>query len=154
MRRRTGGTIQAPGKTHTMKPNAIISLLLWVTAVSGVGAQELSKEPDQSANRPLNLSIRKTTVPVTDAVVLPVDTEAKSNNQTQSGSIGSEAADAHLGMPYGAGYENRQQGAMVGSRNTGGGNSGGGGSGGGGAGGGGAGGGGGGGGRGGSGRGR
>jgi hypothetical protein len=130
-----------------MKPIAIISLLLLVAAVSGVGAQELSKEPDTLANRPLNLSIRKTTVPVTDAVVLPVDTEAKTNNQTQSGSISSEAADAQLGMPYGAGYENRQLGAMVGSRSNGGGNSGGGG-------GGGAGGGGGGGGRGGSGRGR
>jgi hypothetical protein len=105
-----------------MKPNAIISLLLLVAAVSGVGAQELSKEPDHSANRPLNLSIRKTVVPVTDAVVLPVDTETK-NDQTQSGSIGSEAADASLGMPYGAGYESRQQGAMVGSRSTGGGNS-------------------------------
>jgi hypothetical protein len=107
-----------------MRTNAFISFLLLSAAVSGVGAQELSKEPDKSANRPLNLSIRKTAVPVTDAVVLPVDTETKANNQTQSGSTGSEAADAHLGMPYGAGYENRQQGAMVGSRNTGGGNSG------------------------------
>lgn len=106
-----------------MKPNAIISLLLLVTAVSGVGAQELSKDPDHSANRPLNLSVRKTVVPVTDAVVLPVDTETKDNNQTQSASVGSEAADASLGMPYGAGFENRQQGAMVGSRSTGGGNS-------------------------------
>ena len=118
-----------------MKPNAIISLLLLVAAVSGVSAQELSKDPDHLTNRPLNLSIRKTVVPVTDAVVLPVDTETK-NDQTQSGSVGSEATDVPLGMPYGAGYENRQQGAMVGSRSTGGGNSSGGGSGGGGAGGG------------------
>jgi hypothetical protein len=102
-----------------MKSYAFISLLLLSAAVSDVGAQELSKEPELSANRPLNLSVRKSAVPVTDAVVLPIDTEAKSNNQTQSGSTGSEAADAQFGMPYGAGYENRQQGAMAGSRNSG-----------------------------------
>ena len=102
-----------------MKSYAIISLLLLSAAVSDVGAQELSTEPEKSANRPLNLSVRKAAVPVTDAVVLPIGTETKSNNQTQSGSTGGEAADAQFGMPYGAGYENRQQGAMAGSRNTG-----------------------------------
>lgn len=106
-----------------MKSFAIISFLLLSVAVSGVGAQELSKEPEKSAIRPLNLSVRKPVVPVTDAVVLPIDKEAKSNIQTQSGSTGSSAADAQFGMPYGSGYESRQQGATTGGRSAGGGTS-------------------------------
>jgi hypothetical protein len=102
-----------------MKSYAFISLLLISAAVSGVGAQELSKEPEISANRPLNLSVHKPAVPVTDAGGLPTDTQTKSHNQIQSGSTGSEAADVYLLMRYGAGYENRRQGESADSRSTG-----------------------------------
>jgi hypothetical protein len=104
-----------------MKSFAFISLLWFTAAVSGVGAQELPKEPEKSVDRPLNLSVRKPVVPLTDAVVLPIDTQTKSHNQIQSGSTGSEAADVYLVMPYGAGYENRRQGESAESRSTGGG---------------------------------
>lgn len=98
---------------------AFIPTLWLAAAVSGVGAQELPKEPDKSVDRPLNLSVRKPVVPVTDAVVLPIDTQTKSHNQIQSGSTGSEAADVYLVMPYGAGYENRRQGESAESPGTG-----------------------------------
>lgn len=102
-----------------MKSRAFICLSLLAAAVSGVGAQEMPMEPEKSVDRPLNLSVRKPVVPVTDAVVLPIDTQTKSHNQIQSGSTGSEVADVYLVMPYGAGYENRRQGESAESPGTG-----------------------------------
>jgi len=104
-------------KTNVMKvlPH-ILSLLL--TATSGLGAQTLSGDAPPAPARPLNLSVSKSLPSVTDAepVVLPGDLPAV---ETQPG-----APVVPLNLPYGAGFESRQQGGASGNAGAGKGNGG------------------------------
>ncbi|MBU4112819.1 MAG: hypothetical protein KKD09_06010 [Gammaproteobacteria bacterium] len=108
-----------------MNTRPFISSLLLVTFASGIGAQSLPRDSEPLSSRPLNLSVRKPVAPVADPAVLPVDKEGQATSEVQP-------AGAAVVLPYGAGYENRQQGKASGGGGSGGGGSGGGGGGGGG----------------------
>ncbi|NDP38330.1 MAG: hypothetical protein GZ093_06205, partial [Rhodoferax sp.] len=110
-----------------MNTRTFICSLLLVTFVSGIGAQSLPRDSEPMSSRPLNLSVRKPIAPAADPTVLLVDKEGQVTSPVQPGGASSqEDTGAAVVMPYGAGYENRQQGKASG--NSGGGGSSGGGS--------------------------
>ena len=82
-----------------MKVLTFFFLLLSATTL--VGAQTPPRGAEASADRPLNLSARKSAAPVTDATVILINPQAGT-------------AEA---LPYGAGFENRQQGSTAGNGN-------------------------------------
>lgn len=99
-----------------MNTRTLISSLLLVTFVSGIGAQSLPRDSEPLPSRPLNLSVRKPIAPAADPTVRLVDKEGQVTSQVQPGSASSlEDVDAAVVMPYGAGYENRQQGKASGN---------------------------------------
>lgn len=109
-----------------MNTRTLISSLLLVTFVSGIGAQSLPRDSEPLPSRPLNLSVRKPIAPAADPTVRLVDKEGQVTSQVQPGSASSlEDVGAALVMPYGAGYENRQQGKASGNSGSGGSGSGG-----------------------------
>lgn len=92
-----------------MKAHPFIFSLLLFGAVPGAGAQSLS-------NGPLNLSVRKQTTPITDPALTLIDTTA------QAMPVATAANDAitAVRLPYGAGFESRQQAGTAGRGNAGG----------------------------------
>lgn len=99
-----------------MNTRTLISSLLLVTFVSGIGAQSLPRDSEPLPSRPLNLSVRKPIAPAADPTVRLVDKEGQVTSQVQPGSASSlEDVGAAVVMPYGAGYENRQQGKASGN---------------------------------------
>lgn len=99
-----------------MNTRTLISSLLLVTFVSGIGAQSLPRDSEPLPSRPLNLSVRKQIAPAADPTVRLVDKEGQVTSQVQPGSASSlEDVGAAVVMPYGAGYENRQQGKASGN---------------------------------------
>lgn len=105
---------------NPMKTYSVISSLILAVVASGVPAQDLPKPVEPAIHRPLNLSVRKPAVPVVDLVVLPVGDESKPTTQTPPASVSNEVVGAPpSAMPYGAGYETRQQGVMVAGRGPG-----------------------------------
>jgi hypothetical protein len=99
-----------------MNTRTFISSLLLVTFVSGIGAQSLPRDSEPLSSRPLNLSVRKQIAPAADPTVLLVDKEGQVTSPVQPGGASSlEDTGAAVVMPYGAGYENRQQGKASGN---------------------------------------
>jgi len=100
-----------------MKARTSLFSLLLLSAVSGVAAQSLPRDAEPQTARPLNLSVRKQTAPIIDPAT----------SQTPTATVGSnEETGTAAGLPYGVGFESRQQGSTTGSGSTGGaGNSGG-----------------------------
>jgi uncharacterized membrane protein YgcG len=89
----------------------LFSLLL--TATSGLSAQTLSGDVPPAPERPLNLSVRKSLPPVADAKPVPLP----GNLPTVKAQPG--AAVDPLILPYGAGFESRQQGGASGNGGSG-----------------------------------
>ncbi|MFZ4624883.1 MAG: hypothetical protein ACOYNF_11680 [Rhodoferax sp.] len=104
-----------------MKARTSLFSLLLLTAVSGVAAQSLSRDAEQLTTRPLNLSMRKQTAPPTDPALIVIGQPAQSTSPTQNVTAGSnEETGGAASLPYGAGFESRQQGSTSGSGSTGG----------------------------------
>ncbi len=95
-----------------MKTHPFIFSLLLLGSVSGAGAQSLPSSP-------LNLSVRKQTAPITDSVLPLIDTEAQATQATPVATVADDASTA-VHLPYGAGFENRQQAGTAGNGNAGG----------------------------------
>ncbi len=99
---------------------SIFSLLL-LTTVTGAFAQSQSAAADPLSSRPLNLSVRKpSATPASPALIL-LDQVAPVSN---AASVSNEDAGAPANLPYGAGFENRQQGTAGSGSSAGSGNSG------------------------------
>jgi len=79
--------------------------------VAGANAQSQPTGAEQGPSRPLNLSVRKPGPAPDPAVLILID-------QPTAASIGNEDASAPANLPYGAGYESRQQGSTAGSGNA------------------------------------
>ncbi len=79
----------------------VLTFFLLLSATTLVGAHTPPRGAEASADRPLNLSARKSAAPVTDATVILINPQAGT-------------AEA---LPYGAGFENRQQGSTAGNGN-------------------------------------
>jgi len=104
-----------------MNTRPFIASLL-VTFVSGIGAQSLTQDPEPLPSRPLNLSVHKPIAPTAGSTVRLVDKEGQVTSEVQPARASSlEAVGAAPAMPYGAGYENRQQGMASGTNGGGGG---------------------------------
>ncbi|MDR3367864.1 hypothetical protein [Rhodoferax sp.] len=72
--------------------------LLFLSVSPLVSAQTALLQTDASVKRPLNLSVRKHLAPVTDATVILIDPKV-------------QATDVDASLPYGSGFESRQQGS-------------------------------------------
>jgi len=81
----------------------LLYFFLLLSAPMMLGAQTLPSDTGASARQPLNLSARMPLAPVTDTTVILRTPES-----------GTGAA-----LPYGAGFESRQQGSSAGSGNIG-----------------------------------
>jgi uncharacterized membrane protein YgcG len=107
-----------------MKAQTSLFSLLLMTAMSGVADQSLPRDADLLLARPLNLSLRKQTAPTTNTALIVIAQPTQTTSQMQNASIGgNEEADTAASLPYGVGFENRQQGSASNSGNAGNGNS-------------------------------
>ena len=99
-----------------MKPqNALFQLLLLTMAASASG-QALPVEPEAQSVRPLNLTLSKTAAQDTHPATLTGGVQAVPTHRL-AGTVGGRARedDPVAGrLPYGAGYESRQQGSVSG----------------------------------------
>lgn len=94
-----------------------LSLLL-VSSVPFAGAQTLPRDKEQASARPLNLSVRIQTAPVVDPALILLEKDALVNGQIQADSASPVKDDSNaVRLPYGSGYESRQQGIPSGSSN-------------------------------------
>ena len=94
-----------------------LSLLL-ASTVPFAGAQTLSRDKDQASARPLNLSVRKQTAPAVDSALILLEKDALVKSQAQADSASPVKDDSTaVALPYGSGYESRQQGSTSGSSN-------------------------------------
>ena len=108
-------------KTNTMKTRSSLFSLLLLGALTGAGAQSVPDEPQALPTRPLNLSVRKQTAPIIDPALLLTGKDRQVTSQAQNaGAGGNEETGSSVNLPYGAGFESRQQGSTAGSGNTGG----------------------------------
>ena len=104
-----------------MKARTSLFSLLLLTAVSGVAAQSLPRDAVPLTTRPLNLSVRKPNAPLTDPALIVIGQPAQSTSPTQNVTAGSnEETGGAASLPYGAGFESRQQGSATGGGSTGG----------------------------------
>ena len=99
-----------------MKPqNALFQLLLLTLAASASG-QTLPIAPEAQSVRPLNLTLSKTAAQDTHPAALTGGVEAVPANRL-AGTVGGRVLDDEPvagRLPYGAGYESRQQGSVSG----------------------------------------
>lgn len=119
--RHTGRTIHLPENKHTMNARTSIFSLLLLTTVTGAFAQSQSAAADPLPSRPLNLSVRKPSATPASPVLILQDQAA---SVSSSASVGNEDAGAPANLPYGAGFENRQQSTAGSGSTSGSGNSG------------------------------
>jgi hypothetical protein len=99
---------------------SIFSLLLLTTA-TGAFAQSQPAAADPLPSRPLNLSVRKPSATPASAVLILPDQAA---SVSDAASVSNEDASVPASLPYGAGFENRQQGTAGSGNSSGSGNSG------------------------------
>ena len=104
-----------------MNTRAPFFSLVLLGALSGATAQSLPRDLEALPTRPLNLSVRKQTAPIIDPALLVVGRDGQVDSQTLgTGVSGNAEAGSAMSLPYGAGFENRQQGSAAGSGNSGG----------------------------------
>jgi len=85
--------------------------LLLLSSAPFAGAQTLARDKEQASARPLNLSVRKQTAPVVDPALILLEKDALVKSQAQPDSVGPVKDDGSAArLPYGSGYESRQQG--------------------------------------------
>ena len=87
-----------------MKVTASILSLLLLTTASGVGAESLSGVEPPLPARPLNLSLRKSSAPVSGFTPIEMGQEVQTTHQRQS----EDSGNAMQHLPYGVGYESRR----------------------------------------------
>jgi hypothetical protein len=104
-------------KTNTMKPpNALFQLLLLTLAASASG-QSLPMAPQAQSVRSLNLTLSKTAAPETPPAAFGGGGAEAVPAQGLTGPVSGRALEAEPGagrLPYGAGFESRQQGSVSG----------------------------------------
>ena len=104
-----------------MKSRTSIFSLLLLTAVSGAVAQSLPRDSQALPARPLNLSVRKPAAPITESALIAAEPAPGVTSTSQSPVVGvNEDVGVPANLPYGAGFESRQQGSTTGSGNAGG----------------------------------
>jgi hypothetical protein len=102
------------------KRSILFSLLLVVSA--SASAQTLPAAPSSAPVGPLNLSLPKKAVQGAETEVVPSQSDDSAKRAAQAAAAGSSKKDdsSELRLPYGAGFENRQQGMGFGGSGRGG----------------------------------
>ena len=115
MARRTGCILQTPETIIMNKRTSLLSLLLLIVAVS-VSAQTLPARPASAPAVPLNLSLPKKAATEKAPGAEQEKSDAPVTDQAEFSEIGGKKKEERsaLRLPYGAGFENRQQGIATG----------------------------------------
>jgi uncharacterized membrane protein YgcG len=93
-----------------MTSRTLFLSLLLVSTAPLLGAQTLARDKEQALARPLNLSVRKQTAPVVDPALILLEKDALVKSQAQADSASPVKDDSTaVALPYGSGYESRQQ---------------------------------------------
>jgi hypothetical protein len=115
MARHTRCILQAPETIIMNKRTSLLSLLLLIVTDS-VSAQNLPARPASAPAVPLNLSLPKRAATEKAPGTEQEKTDALATDQAEVSEVGSKKKEERsaLRLPYGTGFENRQQGMATG----------------------------------------
>jgi hypothetical protein len=121
MARRTGCILQTPETIIMNKRTSLLSLLLLIVTAS-VSAQTLPAGPVSPPVGPLNLSLPKWALSEKATATGQEKTVDPETGQVEFSEVGSKKKEERSAprLPYGAGFENRQQGMATGGGSRGG----------------------------------
>jgi hypothetical protein len=121
MERHTRCILQAPETTIMNKRTTLLTLLLLIVTVS-VSAQSLPTGSENAQAGPLNLSLPKKAMQVKAAASAAEKTDGTAAGQPEAVEVSGKKNEesSALRLPYGAGFENRQQGMASGGGGRGG----------------------------------